>query len=579
MESSSSSCAFEFATHGRQGIGIVQPQSGTNYPLVYPSEDVRYLLADFYMSFDQPSDYDPTATPFLPPFRIHHLSGFGCGPPTVSIGESIPDDGMSSQSLSSMSATPFNIEDYTPVPVNPHDIVIVDSLGQIVFDSTDDDITHGSRLWGERLRIVTWQHPSDVVVSLTYHTKWDHIEDCPTPREYPSYFLPEAAQLDERAVERLPKRIRKVTVVLDQFEQIGLEFVSGYNMRFNREPTLAEDGGRRSTRVVMDATPGLGLGIFPGCEPDLLVIRTINGVRPTDHGDFYMAASGCLWVRQPTTLLSENPRKTLPNTDLSPGNEPDDNLPDPGAGLTTAAVGWPVDERFAHLMVGNDCTACCDCQDYVDVANYLNSTRDNYQKLGNKVQNLRNIYHENRERWLAAALCVSNRPLRVRILPQICPFLDVAIQYCNQTNECQRDVELKVNFETTPSETSAEIVPGFSFIKGASRVPGRATGATERYNIAGTYPEFTAYFDAIWPNQSAIVRFRLNFANCGLDEELPYVVTACLTATVGGEAVKLQGDEASDEPIKVTDTQTLNCPVGPEDLAVDPLACLERENE
>jgi len=75
MPSSSSSasleCTLEFkeSQFGRQATGVGQPYTGLNYPLILPSEDVRYLLSDFYISFDQPSDYGPEPE-FERPFYI-----------------------------------------------------------------------------------------------------------------------------------------------------------------------------------------------------------------------------------------------------------------------------------------------------------------------------------------------------------------------------------------------------------------------------------------------------------------------------------------------------------------------------
>src|SRR5688572_8566747 len=50
---SSMSCeAFEYHPRGRKGIGVDQPQGGTNYPLVAPSDDIRYLLADLHVTHE-----------------------------------------------------------------------------------------------------------------------------------------------------------------------------------------------------------------------------------------------------------------------------------------------------------------------------------------------------------------------------------------------------------------------------------------------------------------------------------------------------------------------------------------------
>lgn len=591
MPSSSSSAAagpcepFDIHVRGRQGIGVSQPQAGIDYPLVRPTEDVRYLIADSYLSFDQPSDYDEDEPDFELPFRIHWMYGFGCVPPEYPIpgydsslssySSVCSSEALSLSSNSSASAQQINC---LPIPKHAHDIIIVDNKGRVVFDSTEADITHETRPWGDRLRVVTWQHPNNSCMSLVYHTAWNP-NDFPEPRNYPVYFFPQSATLDERAIERLPKRLRSLTVILDNLRKTPVDFVAGYNMLLETGETFEAPGERRRTRVSFNATPGAGLGVFPGCEPEQLVIRRINGVGPTNEGDFYLSATDCYWVRQPTTVITEVPRTTLPSIELPPGNIPVAGLPDPAAGTAKNLPGWPLNDNpaYAHLQVGNDCEPCCDCPDYVATAQYLNRTRNDYHDLGVKFEDTRDTYHENRERWLIAACCFERRPLRIRLLPQICPFLDVAIQFCNQTQECKTNLELVASFTTSPAGGRAVEVPGYTFITGASPRPGRTSARTERYQMGGEWPTFTAFFDVVQPGQSVSARFRLKFADCGFAslsssmsmgtiDDTPIAVTGCLTGTVDGEPITIPVCDSlpETEEAEVCETQTLNCPPGNE---------------
>jgi hypothetical protein len=68
---------FSFAPRGRQGIGVIQPQSGLDYPLVSPSEDIRYLLADMYFEYDDEGLYNTASTPAALPLRVKWLYGVG----------------------------------------------------------------------------------------------------------------------------------------------------------------------------------------------------------------------------------------------------------------------------------------------------------------------------------------------------------------------------------------------------------------------------------------------------------------------------------------------------------------------
>ena len=102
--------SFQLSGTGRRGIGVNQPQSGLDYPLVNPSEDARYLLADVYLAYDDPGAYNSTITPSQHPLRIKWLYGVGC----------------------SASSAPA----WAPAPTHAADIVIVDAQDNVVFDST-----------------------------------------------------------------------------------------------------------------------------------------------------------------------------------------------------------------------------------------------------------------------------------------------------------------------------------------------------------------------------------------------------------------------------------------------------------
>jgi hypothetical protein len=60
-----------YSAYGRRGIGVIQPQSGLDYPFVQPSDDVRYLVSDFYLAYED----DETTTL---PLRISQITGAAC---------------------------------------------------------------------------------------------------------------------------------------------------------------------------------------------------------------------------------------------------------------------------------------------------------------------------------------------------------------------------------------------------------------------------------------------------------------------------------------------------------------------
>jgi hypothetical protein len=566
-----------FDPHGRQGIGVAQPQSGTDYPLVRPSEDIRHLIADFHLAYDDPAEYNG-GTPFTPPYHIHWIWGVGCdeGPPSESSMSSLSLSSISSESSSVSSASSEAAEPpHVHPPFHPADIIVEDSLGAIVFNSALPDVTtYKVRDWGSRLKIYEWRSTKDAVCFLVVHTAWTP-NDGITPKNYPLIFFPEHAQLDARTVIKLPKRVRSLTAILDNYRETAIEFHAGFNMEIL--PGVPETVGRRRiTPVTFDAAAGNGLGIYPECEPEQLYIRTINGIGPNDKGDFYMAAADCYWLRQPTVLSLG---AGLPTTAVSPGNIPEANLPDDDAGTTKSANGWPPNDNpaYAHLQAGSDCPPCCDCEDYVEVADYMNRERDKYQAIGEEFESTRDLYHENRVRWLASLECFHRRPLRIFMQPQLCPYLDVVIMFCNQTDECVTDLVLTVAMFTSPNGGIGTEVPGFTFITGASRKEGRRSSVTERGQMGGEWPAFQAAFESVEPGASVNAQFRLEFADCGTyNATNPYVVAGSLWGTVGGDLITV--DNADPPPDTVTafaiENATLECPAGP-NASFDSRKCID----
>jgi len=539
--SSSSAAPIQYSQFGRQGIGVVQPQSGTDFPLIgVPSDDIRYLLADAFLSYDDPADYTPELVEWCPPFRIAWLHGLG-----------------------TLAGTrPKNY----PAPTHDVDIIVVDCNNCVVFDSTKAT-NFFSRQWTDRLAIYGWEtgHASMFIV---VHTKWAETADPNiTPTEYSDEIDPDNAILDERVIERRPKRVKSFTVVLDNYTKTGVEFVEGFNMNISDEGEFLRGNGLRvSQRLLFDASPGNGLGIFPGCEPEPLVLRKINNIAPTNVGDFYLGANGCYYARQPSSLVSSTPR--------------------------VAAV------TPAMIQVGNDCGPCCPCEDYVETAEYMNRTRDKYDVLGRQFSGIRDQYHINRERWLESKCCFERFPLRLVVQPQRCPFLDVGAQFCNLTDECVGPLLLKVCVEVVgagvlgssslssislSSASSAcadpisEEVPGFTHLRGASYKSPRRSSEVERYQLGGGHPCYLAYWDFVEASQSVWVRFRLKFGCCGTDTDgNPLFIKVTLTGEVGDplnsplEPIYQPfcgpgGSSVSQEIAIARDQALLRCPTDPDD--------------
>ena len=509
MSSSSSACA-EIALDplGRRGIGVDQPQSGSDYPLVGPpSSDIRYLLADAALSYDDPFDYGQAARPFKPPFRIWWLHGAGC--------------------------EPSELRAHTPTPAHAADVLIIDADRCVVFDSTQAT-NFLSRAWGPRLHVYAWE-TDDAVFSLVVHTAWAETAALRMePRHYDENIYPDAAVLDARVVTRRPKRVKSLKVLLDTFTRVGIDFVEGFNVSISDAGAVVR-GSRLVRRLDMAVTPGAGLGIYPGCEPRPVLVTKINGVGPNEDGAFFLGAERCYYLRQPAAVIAD------------------------------AAVPVP-----AMLKLGNDCSPCCGCEDYVATAVYMNETRNEYHTVGRAAEAVRDQYHDNRLRWLAAKECFENHPLRLVLQPQLCPYLDIAAQFGNLSATCVGPVELVLTFDemdgiscTSDSSAPAEIitgveVPGFTFIKGANITPPRRGGDVQRYTMDGEWPVFRAYWDSVEPSYNIWVRFRLLFDCPGVDfESTPIVPRVCRTGTVNGTPIPGPA---------VCRQATLRCPARSEDV-------------
>jgi hypothetical protein len=474
---------------GRQSIGVVQPLTGSDYPLIAnspPSADVRYLLADLWLSFDDPYDYGAAATPFKPPFHIYYLYGFGNQPST-------PPSGVSS-------------------PLHEREIVIRDANNRVVIDTAEvgHATTFSRQPWGDRLEVVGWEMRY-AAIFLVVHTAWpDPPHHLVVPTDYEQHINPANAILDERTWQRRPKRVRSLTAVLDMVTEEPVEFVEGYNM----DLTLGDETlvGRRIThQVLFNAESGNGAGIYPGCQPRSLFVTHVNNIQPTAAGDFYLTGTGCYWVR----------------SDLNMKNYPQQRVGD-----ATEAL----------LRVGNDCGACCACSQFVATANYMNRVRDQYTKLGVDAEQTRDVYHENRNRWNAGKCCFDQHLLRLQMQTQVCPHVDVLGQFCNWTDECVGPLKMFFDFSGTPHVSIGgdppripigESVPNFTSCRGNTRMENRRSPRIMRCDLQGTWPILYYVFDEIEPYQHVWIRFRLLMENCGVTASLdPFTVTCCLRATI-----------------------------------------------
>jgi len=491
------------------GIGLAQRTLGADYPLVFngtaPSADIRFLLADFSLYYLDPADYYAGYTAYAPPFSIGYLGGFGVLP-----GGTIPT---------------YVTGTYT----HAQDIVVLDAAGRVVFDSTEYDATEldfVQLVWTPHISVTVWE-TADVQCHIAYFTTWP-VEPLTTVpfRNYLAQLAPTNAELDARTIMRQPPRVTKMQVAMRSFDG-AIELREGYNVRLTVGETTVTDFST-TTQIVVDAVGGEGLGVYPNCGPPAVNVLKFNNVAPTTAGDFHIAATGCYWMRQPIRGITPHPTKNF--------------------------TGYPV---AATLQAGNDCGPCCSCEQFVDVAKYMNRVRDRYKRSGRAAERVRDQYHVNRRRWKRGLACFNRNLLRLQLQPQICPSIDVLGQFCNWTDECLSNLELTFDFSDTPPVVihgalnipPATNTPEFSSAQGIDRMLFRRKGQITRSDMDGLWPVFTRRFDVIEPYQTVWVKFRLRFADCGVaDDNAPFSVDCKLSATLNGIPVHvpLEGEDLGE---------------------------------
>lgn len=496
---------------GRRGVGVVQPQSGLDYPFVAPSEDVRYLIADLSVVVDDPGLYDTTLIPVQAPFRIKNLYGIGCFENTQ----------------------PANFI----APAHEADILVCDVNGRTVFSSVEPDTSFSKTNWGTDYKLYSWKNKLGVCNLLVYQT-WA-ITDA-SQRHYNKYLEPQNGLLDARAVYVLPKRILSLRVgTLPDAERIKGQVV--FKNGYNTEITAGQETTANffvNTPITFSANAGSGLGRYSTCgddpEPATQPIKKINGIS-IENGDFLLAATDCMYVRRPTKKIG--------------GVVSTDDYTDNGV-------------LVRPLDIGANCGACCDCQDYVDLARTINQYRSQYANIGTRVNDVKQIHEQNIQKWIDERSCGLQTPLRLLMVAQRCPYMDIVLMVCNPCADCLYSKELQLELESpTGIGAYAEVVAGYTAMF-AANINGRPVPVDSE--VVGSKTRLTVQFPVIKNSDSAYVRFRVRFS-----VKSEYAVTGRLTGKLLDGTAILSGcaDDPAQTPriaAEALATQALYCDVNGE---------------
>jgi len=252
--------------------------SGTDFPFVTPSADVKGLFADFHLGH--------RVADAVLPLRVKWLSGFRQ-----------PTSAASSESGSSSSGLPDSTHD--------SDLLVVDAADRVVFDSTKA-YAYKANDWDDRFRIHEWIS-DDAVCKVVQHTAGPDGYG-----EYPNQWTPERAVLDERCSEVWPRQVLAFKVN-GQLITGPVEIQGGYNVDAVLTETVDKPGKPYRNLVTVTAEPGLGEGLFPSCQEPELSIRRINQQSPDQHHNLLLAANACYWLERPAVVSGGLATPTLLN--------------------------------------------------------------------------------------------------------------------------------------------------------------------------------------------------------------------------------------------------------------------------
>lgn len=206
------------------GTGSSHSQYGDHYPLVDPSDDIQYLIADAIVSWDSPAwEYDL-------PIRITYLNR------------------------------------------SSNDITLKTASGATLFDSRTAEHTSDSSEWGGRFTVYAWDADGIHIECVI-----NNSVSCADP------LTPQQAVLDLRTVFLVPKRVRTVngqagSIVLKAGTNCLLES-SGFHAgsRCGGSVTLGAVAGAGSGKAEAPCTQGTAFGV-----------KTVNGIAPDENGTIFL---------------------------------------------------------------------------------------------------------------------------------------------------------------------------------------------------------------------------------------------------------------------------------------------------
>lgn len=374
-----------------------------------------------------------------------------------------------------------------------------------------------------------------------------------------------AGVLDARTVNRVPGRVRSLNVGGQRLTG-AVSIEAGFNVALAGEEGERVDGARHVNVVGLDGVVGAGAGRKDGCEGAETAVLRVNRLGPDAGGNFTAQADGCLRVQAPLAAVP-----------ASEGGPHAVEYADP------ALAGG---EAAAALRLFDDCTACCECDDFVRTYLGLRQLWDRWQEAAADAEELRDAFADGRDRWEAQRECRAANALRLVASGEHTCRAFVGASFCNMSRCCLADVEIRFTFRRYRAGSPLAGAPASVALFGAA-VNGSHTGGADEpytpdfYDAGDKWPVAVFRLPLVHAQDAASARFRIAVA-CEEADSLQVTATVhaedppdgdCTlpTASAPAEVLALWAAAAvPDKPVLAAATKTV--PLTPEGA---PSACEE----
>ena len=339
-------------------------------------------------------------------------------------------------------------------------------------------------------------------------------------REAEAYQIPVTVKpvngiLDERVGELVCRRVKTLTVDTSATTSTvmtgDLLLENGYNTTTDGAgPTTA--GVVTGSTITLGAAAGSGQGTYKDCEATP-TYSTLAGAAADQYGNVRLSGDGCIsMVPVVTTTVSG---KTM-----------------------TGGV----------LQINNDCSPCCQCEDFVILGTATNRVWLQLQTTGVLINQAVADYTTGVTRWNSLLDRLTAATVAIQATAYGHQYIDVALQVCNTTDTCFTNFQLKVATSVVAGSgaigtagVSWTLSPDSTFISNLCGTlqpvtPSASTGPW-LVDISGCPNKSPCLFYVTWatiqPRTSGTARFRLAFT--GIDATHMAAVTFQLNWGAGGK--------------------------------------------